>query len=123
MDVQRAIRLFSYGTLQNPDVQQATFGRLLDGSPDAVVGFRLEPLKITDLHVIAISGSDEHPVLVPAVASDALVEGTVFLLSAAELKAADDYEVDDYQRIEVRMGSGGTAWTYVLRGESGTSTP
>jgi hypothetical protein len=31
--------LFSYGTLQQPDVQRATFGRLLRGEPDALVGF------------------------------------------------------------------------------------
>ena len=31
--------LFSYGTLQQQNVQLATFGRLLKGSPDSLVGF------------------------------------------------------------------------------------
>jgi len=31
-------RLFSYGTLQQENVQKQTFGRLLDGTPDALVG-------------------------------------------------------------------------------------
>ena len=35
-------RLFSYGTLQLPEVQTATFGRLLQGQADSLVGFRQE---------------------------------------------------------------------------------
>lgn len=103
--------LFSYGTLQLPDVQLATFGRLLEGSPDAVVGYALHQLRITDPHVIATSGADVHPVLRPG---DACVEGTVFEITAAELTAADDYEVDDYQRVRVPLRSGVHAWVYVF---------
>lgn len=33
------VRLFSYGTLQQENVQRATFGRLLDGTPDALMGY------------------------------------------------------------------------------------
>lgn len=55
--------LFSYGTLRQPDVQLATFGRQLDGHRDAIVGFDLDYLTITDPHVIATSGSDRHPIL------------------------------------------------------------
>jgi gamma-glutamylcyclotransferase (GGCT)/AIG2-like uncharacterized protein YtfP len=111
------VRLFSYGTLRLPEVQHATFGRLLKGSPDAVVGFRLETLKITDPHVVATSGSDEHPLLVPADDPAARVEGVVFLISEAELAEADEYEVAAYVRIEVPMASGGNAWVYVFGGE------
>lgn len=45
--------LFSYGTLRQSDVQLATFGRLLDGTPDTLVGYRLGKIEITDLDVIA----------------------------------------------------------------------
>lgn len=38
---ERTERLFSYGTLQQENVQIATFGRLLNGAPDALVGFKL----------------------------------------------------------------------------------
>ena len=31
-----------------------------------------------------------------------------------ELAAADHYEVDDYQRVEVPLRSGGLGWVYVL---------
>ena len=103
-------QLFSYGTLQQSDVQLATFGQLLDGRPDAVVGYALHELTITDPHVIATSGSDVHPVLRPGAGE---VEGTVFTITAEQLAAADAYEVDDYVRVSVPLRSGGSAWVYV----------
>jgi gamma-glutamylcyclotransferase (GGCT)/AIG2-like uncharacterized protein YtfP len=42
------------------------------------------------------------------------VEGTVFTVSAAELAAADEYEVDVYTRIAVPLRSGQQAWVYVF---------
>jgi len=110
------VLLFSYGTLQRAGVQRATFGRELDGQPDAVVGFRIETLRITDADVIATSGSAEHPMLVATDDAGAEIEGTVFSITAAQLAAADAYEVDDYARVEVPLRSGGTAWVYVLAG-------
>jgi hypothetical protein len=41
--------LFSYGTLQQGAVQLSTFGRLLEGQPDELVGFEQSVLKI-ELH-------------------------------------------------------------------------
>jgi gamma-glutamylcyclotransferase (GGCT)/AIG2-like uncharacterized protein YtfP len=108
--------LFSYGTLQQPEVQRATFGRELTGRPDAIVGYGLEYVTITDPHVLATSGSDRHPILRPTDRADAHVDGTVFAVSEAELAAADDYEVDDYQRISVPLRSGAAAWVYVFAG-------
>jgi gamma-glutamylcyclotransferase (GGCT)/AIG2-like uncharacterized protein YtfP len=108
--------LFSYGTLRQPEVQLATFGRELGGLPDAIVGYDLDYVMITDPHVIATSGSDRHPILKPG-APTAAVEGTVFSISEAELAAADIYEVDDYVRVAVPLRSGQTAWVYVFAGQ------
>lgn len=108
--------LFSYGTLRQPEVQRATFGRQLEGRPDAIVGYDLAYVTITDPHVIATSGSDRHPIITPGTPS-AAVEGTVFCISEAELAAADAYEVDDYVRIAVPLRSGQTAWVYVFAGQ------
>jgi len=108
-----AHKLFSYGTLQLPEVQRATFGRLIPGQADAIVGYRSEMLTITEPMVIERSGTDQHPVLVPGAETDT-VEGTTFLIDDAELAAADEYEVDDYTRIEVPLRSGGSGWVYVL---------
>jgi gamma-glutamylcyclotransferase (GGCT)/AIG2-like uncharacterized protein YtfP len=108
--------LFSYGTLRQREVQLTTFGRELDGRLDAIVGFELDWVTITDPHVIAASGSARHPILRPTKRTDASVEGSVFAISAEELAAADAYEVDDYQRISVPLRSGEQAWVYVFRG-------
>ena len=50
------IRLFSYGTLQQPEVQRSTCGRLLDGAPDSLPGFATAMVEITDAAVVAASG-------------------------------------------------------------------
>jgi len=106
-------RLFSYGTLQLPAVQQATFGRLLAGEADALVGFRRTMVKIDDPQVVATSGQTHHPIVEPSGDSGDRVDGTVFAISADELARADDYEVDDYVRVEAVLASGGRAWVYV----------
>jgi gamma-glutamylcyclotransferase (GGCT)/AIG2-like uncharacterized protein YtfP len=108
--------LFSYGTLQQPEVQRATFGRELTGHRDAIVGYDLDFVTITDPHGVASSGSDRHPVLRPSDRADAHVDGTVFAISETDLAAADEYEVDDYRRIEVPLRSGAMAWVYVFAG-------
>ncbi|MEU9807235.1 gamma-glutamylcyclotransferase family protein [Mycobacterium sp. NPDC050853] len=105
--------LFSYGTLQQPEVQRATFGQELEGQGDAIVGFDLDYVTITDPHVIATSGNDRHPILRPSATAAAEVPGTVFSITPAQLASADEYEVDDYRRISVPLRSGATAWVYV----------
>lgn len=105
--------LFSYGTLQLPAVQQATFGRLLHGEPDALVGFRRTMVKIDDPQVVATSGETHHPIVAASGDAADRVAGTVFAISAAELAHADAYEVDDYRRVEAELASGRRAWVYV----------
>jgi gamma-glutamylcyclotransferase (GGCT)/AIG2-like uncharacterized protein YtfP len=108
--------LFSYGTLRQREVQLTTFGRELNGHDDAIVGYELDWVTITDPHVIATSGSDRHPILKPSDRLGAAVEGTVFTITEGELAAADEYEVDDYRRVLVPLRSGGQAWVYVFAG-------
>jgi len=59
-------RLFSYGTLRDEVVQLANFGRKLVSSPDAVTGYKLSTVKITDSEVVAESGMEVHKILVPS---------------------------------------------------------
>ncbi|MBB4680096.1 gamma-glutamylcyclotransferase family protein [Crossiella cryophila] len=108
--------LFSYGTLRQPEVQQAVFGRALDGRADEIAGYLLGEVVITDPAVIATSGSDRHPVLRPSTAADAGVPGTAFKITEQDLAAADAYEVEDYTRVLVPLRSGDQAWVYVLAG-------
>jgi gamma-glutamylcyclotransferase (GGCT)/AIG2-like uncharacterized protein YtfP len=104
--------LFSYGTLQQEDVQRAAFGRKLNGMRDALPGWRQELVEITDPDVLAKSGERFHPIVVPAGTADR-VEGMAFEITPAELAAADQYEVADYKRIAVTLLSGRAAWVYV----------
>jgi hypothetical protein len=108
-----AVRLFSYGTLQEAAVQQATFGRLLEGTPDALPGYRQTMVEITDPEVVATSGQTFHPIVSPSPDPADEVAGVAFLITEAELTAADGYEVSHYKRLAVRLKSGRDAWVYV----------
>jgi gamma-glutamylcyclotransferase (GGCT)/AIG2-like uncharacterized protein YtfP len=105
-------RVFSYGTLRQPEVQRALYGREVVTVPDELPGYRLEWLRITDPEVIATSGSDRHPILRRASEADC-VAGAYLTLDENELAATDAYEVEDYTRREVLLESGVTAWVYV----------
>ncbi len=107
------VALFSYGTLRQREVQLATYGRELEGAPDALLGYRLEPLLIDDAHVVEISGKDVHAIAVPSGDPTDRILGIVFLLSDDELRATDAYETDAYSRIEVALESGRRAFVYV----------
>jgi hypothetical protein len=107
------ILLFSYGTLQQDGVQLATFGRMLEGTPDVLAGHRLAPLSISDPDVIALSGKGVHTIARCTGNPLDRIAGVVFELIAAELAASDSYEVDAYERIELTLESGRRAWVYV----------
>jgi hypothetical protein len=107
------VALFSYGTLQQREVQLATFGRELAGIPDALRGYRLTQLEISDSKVVELSGKAIHTIAVKSSDPNDRIEGTVFELTRAELEASDRYEVDAYERVEVVLESGRSAWAYV----------
>jgi gamma-glutamylcyclotransferase (GGCT)/AIG2-like uncharacterized protein YtfP len=106
-------RLFSYGTLQTEPVQLSTFGRRLSGSPDAVVGYRLRMIQITDQDFVAMSGAEYHRSLEFTGNTSDVVEGTVFSLTQQELEQADAYEPAGYERIKAHLRSGAEAWVYI----------
>lgn len=107
------VSLFSYGTLQLLSVQTALFKRPLQGTHDAMPGYRQTMIELTDPDVIAKSGTASHPMVIHTSDPSDKVEGTVFLITEDELAAADKYEVSDYKRIQVRLQSGTDAWVYV----------
>lgn len=103
--------LFSYGTLQLPNVQMETFSRLLKGEEDILMDYELGEVVITDTDVLKKSRKAVHPIAVPQ--KKGMVKGMVFELSAQELKHSDQYEVSDYKRIQAKLKSGKMAWVYV----------
>jgi hypothetical protein len=78
--------LFSYGTLQQEEVQLATFGRRLDGRRDELVGFEQSLVAIDDPQVVATSGKTHHPIVKSSSRRDSRVSGTVFEISDAEAR-------------------------------------
>jgi gamma-glutamylcyclotransferase (GGCT)/AIG2-like uncharacterized protein YtfP len=105
--------LFSYGTLQQHDVQLTTFGRALHGTADQLVGFHQSMVKIEDPKVLKTSGKSHHPIVKQTGVVEDRVAGTVFEVTEEELANADKYEVSDYKRVSAPLASGRTAWVYV----------
>jgi gamma-glutamylcyclotransferase (GGCT)/AIG2-like uncharacterized protein YtfP len=106
--------LFSYGTLQQEHVQLSTFGRLLQGQRDELLGFEQSLVPIEDPQLVATSGKTHHSNVTFNGRNDSRVSGTVFEVTDAELAAADQYEqLAAYKRIVARLASGKNAWVYV----------
>ena len=104
--------LFSYGTLQQEAVQLSTFGRLLHGQPDELVGFEQSLLKVEDPAFVASSGKSHHAIVTFNGRDESRVRGTVFEVSDSELASADEYEPAGYKRIAAMLASGKQAWVY-----------
>jgi hypothetical protein len=105
--------IFAYGTLQLESVQIATFGRKLTGNSDALRGFELVPLQITDRAVIAVSGQAQHTVARFTGRAADVVRGAVLAVTPDEMQSADSYEVAAVTRVAVVLESGTRAWAYV----------
>ena len=105
--------LFSYGTLQQENVQLANFGRVLEGRPDELVGYARELIRIDNPDVTAKSGRSHHPIVVHTGWGEDRVKGTVYEITDDDLDSADAYEVDAYRRVLAPLASGLRAWVYV----------
>lgn len=92
--------------------QKETFGRLLTGSKDILLGYVLSEVKIKDMDVIQKSGTDIHPILRFTGNQSDEVQGTIFEITPDELQQADEYEVEEYARTQAHFKSGNTAWVY-----------
>ncbi|HEU4333317.1 MAG TPA: methyltransferase domain-containing protein [Candidatus Eisenbacteria bacterium] len=106
--------IFSYGTLQQEHVQLETFGRLLRGRRDDLVGFEPGLVPIEDPRVAAAMGRTHHANAVYNGRGESRVTGTAFEVTEAELALADEYErTASYVRVAATLASGSEAWVYV----------
>ena len=104
--------LFSYGTLQQAPVQIATFGRLLHGEPDELVGFERSLFEIADPAFVAASGKSHHAIVRFTGNRDTRISGMAFEVTERELVSADEYEPAGYARLKTTLASGREAWVY-----------
>ena len=96
--------LFSYGTLQQPAIQRATFGRELRGQPDELPGY-----EACFVHI----GPDSYRNVRFNGREDSRIAGTLFEVTDAELAGSDVYESEAaYERVEATLASGRRAWVY-----------
>ncbi|MEM6685037.1 MAG: gamma-glutamylcyclotransferase family protein [Bacteroidota bacterium] len=105
--------LFSYGTLQLENVQLESFGRVLSGTKDTLIGFTVKQLRITDEAVLALSQEEFHPIAIQTNNKKDMISGTLYEITSEELAQADQYEVSDYKRVEATFQSGKKGWIYV----------
>jgi hypothetical protein len=93
-------------TLQQEAVQRSTFGRLLRGEPDELIGFERSMLRIDDPQLVGTSGSSDHAIVRFSGRGGSRVRGTDFERSDGELASADDYEPAGYARLAATLASG-----------------
>lgn len=105
--------LFSYGTLQQPDVQVSTFGRRLTSWPDALIGYEQSTRVIEDEAFVRLSGKSEHAIVRYTGHDAHRVVGVVLEVTEADVRHADAYEPAGYVRVLARVASARTVWVYV----------
>ena len=109
--------LFSYGTLQQEEVQVSTFGRKLEGEKDLLTGYEPSLVKIEDQAVAERLKKTHHDNVHNTGDDWSSVQGTVFEVTDDELAKADSFEAQyHYTRISVPLASGKEAWVYVHAG-------
>ena len=106
--------LFSYGTLQRPDIQLSTFGRLLSGERDELIGYVAALVRIDDPEMAARLGKSHHDDVTFNGDENCRVAGMAFEITDAELTSVDAYEARfAYERVMARLASGRETWLYV----------
>ncbi|MEY4722580.1 MAG: hypothetical protein RLZZ324_93 [Candidatus Parcubacteria bacterium] len=97
-------KLFAYGTLNDPSVQERLFGRVITGAADTLDGYHTDSVT-----------TDGETYLAAVPRAGASIEGRVLDFTFGDLAAADAYEGEEYDRVTVRLRSGVEAWTYVKK--------
>ena len=101
-------QLFSYGTLQSKEIQMQVFNKLLSGTEDQLVGYKLKDLQIEEEF-----GMEDYFVAMPSENPLDAVSGIAFTVSSEDLIKADQFESNAYKRIQIILQSGKTAWIYI----------
>jgi len=97
--------VFTYGTLQEKDVQLGVFSRPLIGFEDELHSFRIAKEKV----------AGQYPTIEFTKNQDDRIKGKVYTLTPTELNKADRYEGQAYKRQEIELISGKKAWVYLAR--------
>lgn len=99
------IKLFSYGTLQDPEVQKQLFDCELLPISATIKGYKVE-------YNLKIEG-----VIYPRLSSDpnGTVTGSMYELNTEQLKIADAYETNAYHRASIKTNDGIVVQVYLKK--------
>jgi hypothetical protein len=78
--------------------------------------YALKIIQIQDQSFATKNGSHQRTLQFTGSASD-VVEGVALALTRQELEQADEYEPDDYRRVQIQLRSGLDAWVYLHNGQ------
>ncbi|WP_316633576.1 gamma-glutamylcyclotransferase family protein [uncultured Flavobacterium sp.] len=101
-------QLFSYGTLRSKQIQMQIFNKVLTGTPDQLLGYKLKSLQIEEEF-----GMADYVVVVASEIPADIIHGVVFNVSDSDLAKVDLFESNAYKRVQVKLKSGTTAWIYM----------
>lgn len=99
--------LFAYGSLNDREVQENIFGRVLTGTPDILVGYVVKKIEIEEEF-----GLVSYPIITATENPDDIINGFRYELSEILIQQADNYEGIHYKRLKVELQSKNLAWTY-----------
>jgi len=100
-------KLFAYGSLQNEDIQTDLFGRILEGTPETLIGYIVKNIQIEEEF-----GLVYYPIITETHKPEDTINGMVYAITTKELHQSDLYEVLHYKRVEVQLQSEQKAWAY-----------
>ncbi len=108
-------RLFTFGTLQDPDIQRAVFGTVIEGTKDVLEGYIIDHIEYREQDDNLLSGPRRYLAIEPSENSSEFIPGIVIELTEDQLDRADAYEGPAYARIKVVLASGRMSWVYVKK--------
>ncbi|MBG6062595.1 gamma-glutamylcyclotransferase (GGCT)/AIG2-like uncharacterized protein YtfP [Flavobacterium sp. CG_9.1] len=100
-------KLFAYGSLQNEDIQTDLFGRILEGTPETLIGYIVKNIQIEEEF-----GLVYYPIITETHKPEDTINGMVYAITTKELHQSDLYEGLHYKRVEVQLQSNQKAWAY-----------
>ncbi|KAF2332611.1 gamma-glutamylcyclotransferase family protein [Flavobacterium daemonense] len=101
-------KLFSYGTLRSKQIQMQVFNKVLTGTADQLLGYKLKSLQIEEEF-----GMADYVVAVASENPSEIIHGVVFNVTVADLAKVDLFESNAYRRVQVTLKSGTVAWIYM----------
>jgi len=105
--------LFSYGTLQDGEVQLELFGRQLIGHKDVLNGYKTSEIELDEEGFVGFSEQGKYSIASVSDDENDAIDGTALEVAGDELLVADEYEPEEYKRVSVTLGSGKQAWIYL----------